>query len=794
MHWFASKEWDALQRRVLLLLAGAALGTAFAGAQTPIAWLRYGIPPDPPRYHDMPHAVVLLGDAAGKAAPEEDEAADELDRGLGHMVAGTDSLLHRFDPRLDAIVLGTTEALHRTRLGRSLPGWTEKPLPEEGFRIVHLRRGMRHWWILQGGSPRAELYAAYRFAALVAEDQQLPDELIETPALTLRAVDLCTACGDEAALSQVMNGIESERHGALPRLLASTGINAVIVDARAAKAVELAARLRPSGIRIWLRVPSETTEQEVERLASQIPGFGGVVLQVSASTDKAQLTADVARANAWAKLLRRHGAGVVLADALGTPLVFASDRAGLSPEERAAILHGGLEPNVVVSGPASSRPLALTGLGSANFGLSPGEPQAATFPIVPVTGVRDVAFPAAAWKSALETPERGAAGDTTLVKTLQPGGGMIGTLTVTDAAAMLRQPLLSANLYAFGRMAWNPALTPDSIAEEWARQTWGDDARIFGVAQHILMESAEAFGNASTPFGLPSLGDLGPDPARAALANGLPGIPLADSRGLGTDRTATGTGETKRYPAAFAAMLDDPSQCPDRWLLALHRVPYTATLRSGKTVAQGFYDAHFAGAVQASNAVDAWESIKDLVDVERYAAVHALLDEAEKRADIWRESTTEWLARVSGVPDASGFAGSHAGRIEAETMETVRYASQRTREPEDASAGALSVCHGMECSMTTHFRGEADVYRVEVGYFDELAGTSAFELRVNGAVRGRWSSIARGADPGGATAERFIVNGIRLKPDDRVEILAVPHDGAQAALDFVEITRDPRWN
>jgi hypothetical protein len=794
MHWLAGREWDALQRRVAGLLAGAALGVAAAGAQTPVGWLRYGIPPDPPRYHDMPHAVVLLGDAAGKAAPEEDEAADELDRGLGHMVAGTDSLLHRFDPRLDAIVLGTTEALHRTRLGRSLPGWTEKTLPEEGFRIVHLRRGMRHWWILQGGSPRAELYAAYRFAALVAEDQQLPDELIETPAFTLRAVDLCTTCGDEAALSQVMNGLESERHGALPRLLASTGINAVILDAPAAKAGNLAARLRPSGIRVWLRVPSQTTEEEVERLASQLPGLGGLVLQVPASTDKAQLTADVARANAWARLLHRHGAGVVLADALGAPLVFAGERASLSPEERAAVLRGGLEPNVVVSGLASSRLLALAGLGSANFGLLPGDLQAAVFPIVPVTGVRDVAFPAAAWKSTLETPERGASGDTTLVRTLQPGGGMIGTLSVIDAAAMLRQPLLAANLYAFGRMTWNPALTPDTIAEEWARQTWGDDARIFGVAQNILMVSAEAFGNASAPFGLPVLGDAGPDPARAASANGLPGVPLADGHAIGTDRSATGTGETKRYPASFAAMLDDPSQCPDRWLLALHRVPYTATMRSGKTLAQAFYDAHFAGAVQASNAVDAWESIQDLVDVERYAAVHKLLDEAEKRAEIWRESTTEWMARVSGVPDASGFAGSHAGRIEAETMETVRYASQRTAEPEDASEGGVSVCHGVECSMTTRFHGEENVYRVEVGYFDERAGTADFELRVNGAVRGRWSSIARGAEPGGATAERFIVNGIRLKGNDRVEILAVPHDGAQAALDFVEITRDPRWN
>jgi alpha-glucuronidase len=266
--------------------------------------------------------------------------------------------------------------------------------------------------------------------------------------------------------------------------------------------------------------------------------------------------------------------------------------------------------------------------------------------------------------------------------------------------------------------------------------------------------------------------------------------PMADASGIGLNWTA----DLGEYPDAFAAELRDPERCPEEWLLALHRVPYSFHLRSGKTLAQGFYDAHFAGASEATNAVDAWEETRDLVDAERYTNVHVILEETARRAEIWRESTTEWLARISGIPDGSGFVGSHSSRIEAEIMESTRYASQRSEEPEDASASAFSVCHAAECAVGTRFHGEENVYRVEVGYFDERAGTSHFELRINGKVRARWASVTRGGDPTGATAERFALNGIRLKPNDHVEIHAVPYDGAQAAMDFVEITRDPRWN
>jgi alpha-glucuronidase len=645
----------------------------------------------------MPHAVVVLGDAVGQPAPEETEAADELDRGLGHMVAGTDLLLHRFDPRMDSIVLGTTDAVHRARLGR-LPGWTEKALPEEAFRIVHLRRGLRHWWILQGGSPRAELWAAFRFAALVAADQQLPNELLETPKIANRILGLDSRDGRTT-------GDWKET----ARLMASVGLNG-------------------------LALRGAVNETELDPLV---------------------------------RTMRRFGIRIWAEDATGR----RSLRPIGTPSDPRAVLS-------IHDGSISDSP--MSGLGSPLSGRSGSE--IAEFALAP-GGLRMPALPMQAWQEALRTPEPPAG---TLLDAVA-ATGVIGRLEPRAAEALEGNPLLQANLYAFGRMAWDPSLSTDRVIDEWARQTWGNDARVFAVAKGIVLNSAAAYVDLVSPMGLPPMVNaLGEGPRMADAAT------LADAHGIGVDRTAGLDG----YPASFAARLRDRSQIPDRWLLAVHRVPYTATVQSGKTVVQAFYDAHFAGAAQAVNALDAWESTRELVDPERYAAMHILLEEAARRAEIWRESTTEWLLRVSGVPDASGFVGSHPARLEAESMESIRYAASHAPVPEDASGGAASVCHAAECSVLTHFRGEENVYRIEVGYFDETSATSQFALRVNGKTRANWTNarIPGGGSEwsaSGVLAERFVVNGIRLKPGDVVELRGA---GGEAPLDFLEITRDPRWN
>ena len=59
----------------------------------------------------------------------------------------------------------------------------------------------------------------------------------------------------------------------------------------------------------------------------------------------------------------------------------------------------------------------------------------------------------------------------------RPLGGMVGVAGV-GRDAWLGSPLALANLYAFGRLAWDPNLTPEQIASEWARQTISTDPQV----------------------------------------------------------------------------------------------------------------------------------------------------------------------------------------------------------------------------------------------------------------------------------------------------------------------------
>lgn len=646
-----------------LSLAFAAVTPASAQVPAPsaVAWLRYVIPPDPPRYHDMPRVVSLLGDENFQPAPEEEMAAEELDRGLGHMVAGTDILLHRIDPRADAIILGTPAALRRARIGNIAPGWVDKPVPEEGFRIVHLRNGIRQWWVLEGGSPRAELYAAFRFAAMVTEDRQLPDDLAESPRLPLRAIQLEGELPDNAQLRQ---------YG---RLFASVGINGVVL--RTPQLSEAQRTLRPFGIRVF----ASTQQLEADR-------------------------------------------GVHLQDASF--------------------------PDAPLSGLAA--PIPSTGKHVLRYPLLPG-------------GLRQPVTPLHAWQSTLRS------GETV--------SGALGVLPQEAVLPMLDQPLYQASLYAFGRFAWNPAESRDSILDQWARQTWGDDARIYAVAKKIVLDGEASYAGLTSPLGLPRLGtDLGPD---SMLASGTHS--LADHEGIGADRLSAFSPDVRKEYAT-------PTGTPAEWLLLLHRVPLHFRLRDGQTVTQAVYDAAFTGASIAANADDDWDETRSLLEPERWMPVHMLLQDSARRAEIWREAVTDWLLRVTGVPDTLGFAGKHAGRIEAESMSLTGYRQVLTEQKEASSNGSYVACSLADCAASTEFRGEANVYRIEVGYFDASTTPKRFVLRINGAVVDTWMSMPRGAAPGGISAERFVRNGVRLKSGDRVEV------HSSGPLDFVEISRDPRWN
>ena len=219
--------------------------------------------------------------------------------------------------------------------------------------------------------------------------------------------------------------------------------------------------------------------------------------------------------------------------------------------------------------------------------------------------------------------------------------------------------LAMANLYGFGRLAWNPALTAERIADEWTRQTFGNDPKVVETTNGILLESWPAYEHYTGPLGTQTLTDItgphyGPG-IESSERNGWGQWHRADEQGIGMDRTvATGTGYIGQYSPPVAAIYESLKTCPDELLLFMHHVPYTYVLHSGKTVIQHFYDTHYQGVDEVARFLERWRRLKGLVDDERYERVLAALDYQEGHAIVWRDAINSYFLKLSGIPDDHG--------------------------------------------------------------------------------------------------------------------------------------------
>ncbi len=91
------------------------------------------------------------------------------------------------------------------------------------------------------------------------------------------------------------------------------------------------------------------------------------------------------------------------------------------------------------------------------------------------------------WKATLDF-DMHAGGASTPVKALvagktfhRPTGGFVGVANVGLDENWFGNHLSQANLYGFGRLAWDPDSTSRQIVEEWTRLTFGGDPKVDGT-------------------------------------------------------------------------------------------------------------------------------------------------------------------------------------------------------------------------------------------------------------------------------------------------------------------------
>ncbi|KUM76221.1 alpha-glucuronidase [Streptomyces curacoi] len=241
-----------------------------------------------------------------------------------------------------------------------------------------------------------------------------------------------------------------------------------------------------------------------------------------------------------------------------------------------------------------------------------------------------------------------------------PVGGLADALVaVSNVGAdpfWTGHPLAQANLYTFGRLAWQPDADPGGILDEWIRLTFGPEPA--AGLRAVLEGSWRTYEKYTAPLGVGFM--VQPGHHYGPSVDGYEYSPwgtyhFADRDGVGVDRSrATGTGFAGQYPKPWAELYESPETCPDELLLFFHHVSYGHTLHSGKTVIQHIYDTHFEGVEEVEAAREVWASLAGLVDPARHARVAERFEEQLRSAREWRDQVNSYFFRKSGVPDAHG--------------------------------------------------------------------------------------------------------------------------------------------
>ena len=242
---------------------------------------------------------------------------------------------------------------------------------------------------------------------------------------------------------------------------------------------------------------------------------------------------------------------------------------------------------------------------------------------------------------------------------------MAGVANIGDDTNWCGHHFAQSNWYAFGRLAWNPSLTSEQIANEWLAQTFGEQSNHnsqFSILNSqlvkLMLDSREACVNYMMPLGIHHIfagtHHYGPEPwysPKGIRADWTPPYyHKADSIGMGFDRTLNGSANVKQYPDSLCRLYNDINTCPENLLTWFHHVPWDFRMKSGRTFWDELCHKYDEGVHQARHFLAVWDAVQPYVDSQRFYDIQRKLRIQARDAEWWRDACLLYFQTFSRRP------------------------------------------------------------------------------------------------------------------------------------------------
>lgn len=604
-------------------------------------WLRYArLPCDIVKQAHIPSAIIALNTTDTSPIFT---AGQELQRGIKGILGKALTVTHEASDS-PSVIVGTAAAFNESGITIEIP-----ELEEDGFWLSTTGDTVE----IVGQNERGALYGAFEYLSMLAQANFKEVAYATNPSAAIRWVNqwdnmdgtiergyagLSIFFKDNTTVSNMTRITE------YARLLSSIRVNGIVINNVNANPIilsdenmkglgRIADAMRPWGVKLGISLNFASPQtfgglasfdplaeeviawwtDTVDKVYEHVPDLAGFLVKANSEGQPGPITYNrtlADGANLFAKAAKPHG-GIVMFRAFVYDYQNLDEANWKDDRANAAAdyfrdLDGAFDDNVIVQVKYGPIDFQVREPASPLFAHLKETPSAIELQIAQeYLGQQcHLVYLPPLWKTVLDFDLR-VDGEKSVIGTDILSGkrfnkkgltGYAGVVNVGLNTTWLGTHLAMSNLYAYGRLAWDPTDNEVSLLEDWTRLTFGLDDTVREVITRMSMESWPAYENYTGNLGIQTLTDItgphyGPNP-QSMDNNPWGQWTRADADSIGMDRTVgNGTGFAGQYPEEVASAFEEIETTPDDLLLWFHHVPYTHVLKNGKTVIQHFYDA-----------------------------------------------------------------------------------------------------------------------------------------------------------------------------------------------------------